>query len=116
MVGHRSGIEKLYTDTCTIYGKVKQGSGSFTKYVDGVVIEDEPCRVSYETISESTQTTTTNNTSIVVKLFIPPDIEVKEGSKIKVTRNGRDFMYRSSGKPAYFTTHQEIVLSEDGKA
>lgn len=116
MVSHRRFIEKLYTDTCTIYGKVKQGSGSFAKYVDGVVIEDEPCRVSYETISGSTQTTTTNNTSIVVKLFISPDIEVKEGSKIKVTRNGREFIYRSSGKPAYYDTHQEIVLSEEGKA
>lgn len=116
MVGHRSGMEKLYTDTCTIYGKVKQGSGSFTKYVDGVVYENVPCRVSYQTISESTQTMTTNNTSIVVKLFISPDIEVKEGSKIKVTRNGRDFIYRSSGKPAYYDTHQEILLSEEGKA
>lgn len=116
MVSHRNRMEVLYTDTCTIYGKVKQGSGSFTKYVDGVVLENEPCRVSYETISASTQTATTNNTSIVVKLFISPDIEVKEGSKIIVTRNGREFTYRASGKPAYFTTHQEIILSEEGKA
>lgn len=116
MVSHRSGMEKLYTDTCNIYGKVKQGSGSFTKYVDGVVYEDVPCRVSYQTISESTQTMTTDNTSIVVKLFISPDLEIKEGSKIEITRHGRKFIYRCSGKPAYYDTHQEILLSEDGKA
>ena len=45
-----------------------------------------------------------------VKLFLPSGIIIKEGSKITVSREGREFVYASSGVPALYPTHQEIML------
>ena len=45
-----------------------------------------------------------------VKLFLPSAIVIKEGSKITVSREGREFVYASSGVPALYPTHQEIML------
>jgi len=45
-----------------------------------------------------------------VKLFISPGVVIKEGSKITVSREGMEFVYASSGVPALYPTHQEIML------
>ena len=45
-----------------------------------------------------------------VKLLLPPDIVVLPGSKITVTQNKITEDYTSSGIPALYVTHQEIVL------
>jgi hypothetical protein len=35
---------------------------------------------------------------------------VKPGSKLTITQNDMTTEYQSSGKPAFYSTHQEIVL------
>ena len=45
-----------------------------------------------------------------IKLYIYPDINIKNGSKIIVTQNGKKQEYKNSGEPARYETHQEIML------
>ena len=62
------------------------------------------------------QTGTAATISQGVKLFVSSDITIKPGSMLTVTQNGVTTEYTSSGVPAVYPTHQEIMLELSGKA
>lgn len=108
---HRKAIEMTYTDTCTVtqsekYKKVNKT----TSFRDVTVYTDEPCRLSFRTVNSATGTGTVTKIAQTVTLFISPDIDIKAGSKITVTHDGRTTDYKRSGFPAVYKTHQEIPL------
>lgn len=112
MVKARKAIESLYIGTCTIteYQKVKKENKS-TGFVESVVLKNQPCRISFNTINSTTSTETGASALVqVVKLLIAPEIQVKPGSKITITQNDVTTEYQSSGEPAHYVTHQEIML------
>lgn len=112
MVKARKAIESLYDDTCTIteHQKVQKENKS-TGFADVVVLENQPCRLSYKTVNNANQTDT-GTSSIVqtIKVFIAPEIKVKPGSKLTITHKGVTTEYKNSGEPAIYDTHQEVVL------
>ena len=112
VVKARKAIESLYDGTCTIteYQKVKKENKS-TGFAEVVVLEDEPCRLSFKTIT-NTNPTETGASSVIqsTKVFLAPEIKVKPGSKLTITQNGVTKEYKNSGEPAFYSTHQEIVL------
>lgn len=106
-------FEKLYDCKCNVYEYIEvQKANKSTNFQEKLVLENQSCKVSYESIS--TIDVIDNNgakTPISTKLFISPDIKIKTGSKIVVTDNrGEVIEYKSSGKPATYDTHQEIML------
>ena len=112
VVKARKAIESLYDGTCTIteYNKVKRENKS-TGFEEIIVLENQPCRISFNTINSTTSTETGASALVqVAKLFIAPEIEVKPGSKIAVTQNKVTTEYQNSGQPAFYNTHQEIML------
>lgn len=112
MVKARKAMESLYDGTCTIteHQKIKKENKS-TGFEDVVVLENEPCRLSFKTINNTNQTdTAANNVVQITKVFLSPEIQVKPGSKMTVTQNDVTTDYKSSGEPAFYSTHQEIVL------
>jgi hypothetical protein len=112
VVRARKAIESLYNGTCTIteYQKVKKANKT-TAFEEVVVLENQPCRLSIQTANNTNQTETgAFALTQIVKLFIAPEIKVKPGSKLTITQNQVSTEYKSSGKPAHYNTHQEIVL------
>ena len=112
VVKARKAIESLYNGTCTIteHTKVKKENKS-TGFVESVVLENQPCRISFSTINSTSSTETGASALVqVVKLFIAPEVKVKPGSKISVTQNNVVTEYQNSGEPAFYSTHQEIIL------
>lgn len=112
MVKARKAVESLYDGKCTIteHVKVKKENKS-TGFNEVIVLENQPCRLSFNTINTATATETgASSISQVVKLFIAPEIEVKPGSKLTICQNDITTDYESSGEPAFYKTHQEIVL------
>lgn len=112
MVRAREAIESLYDGLCTIteHKKVKKEDKS-TTFEEVVVLSEQPCRLSFQTINSTSQTETgASALTQIVKVFLSPDIQVKPGSKLTITQNNTTTEYKSSGEPAYYTTHQEIVL------
>ena len=71
---------------------------------------DEPCRVSFETVSPTQPENSASNVIQSITLFVDRSVVVPEGSKITVTQNGTTATYKRSGKPAVYSTHQEIPL------
>ena len=74
------------------------------------VIEDQPCKLSFEKLNAVVQTETAAAIAQGLKLFLAPEIHINGGSKIVVTQNGVTGEYSTSGEPAIYPTHQEIML------
>ena len=111
MVKARKAIESMYKHTCTITEHQKfTKENKSTGFKDVVVLENQPCRLSYKAINNANQTETASPIIQTIKLFIAPEIKVKPGSKLTITHNGVTTEYKNSGEPAIYDTHQEIVL------
>lgn len=111
MVKARKALELLYDGKCTIteHQKVKS-TNKTTSFVDAVVVEDVPCRLSFSSVTNTNQTDSAASVVQTTKVFLAPEITVKPGSKLAVTQNGITTEYKASGKPAFYSTHQEITV------
>ena len=74
------------------------------------VLENEPCRMSY---NHEQSTNIQSGAAVVsqsIKLFIRPDLKINPGSVIEITQHGVTQKYKGSGSPAVYCNHQEIIL------
>ncbi len=109
--GHRKAIESLYTGNCNIYGFISEDDGyGISDQVEKLLYGNQKCRLSYKNISAANQTESFATTAQEIKLFIAPELIIPAGSTIEVTQNNRTEKYKSSGKAAIYTNHQEIIL------
>lgn len=108
----RRAIESQYKGKCDVYEyrNVKDPITKITEQKEVLVYRNWPCKLSYEKINSTNQSTGIAEQSMSTKLFISPDIEIKAGSKIVVTQNGVTTSFSNSGMPGRFTNHQEIML------
>lgn len=108
----RKAQEILYSGVMTVTERHKirdEGTG-LTTQKDVVVLENQPCKLSFETLKSAQQTETAAGITQIIKLFVAPEITVKPGSKVTVTQDGVTADYKCSGVPAVYPTHQEIIL------
>lgn len=108
----RKAIEATYFGTLTVteMKKEKDAKSKLTKTGPVVVLENQPCKLSFETLKAAAQTDAAAAVTQVTKLFVSPDVTIRAGSKITVTQDGVTTDYTSSGIPAVYATHQEIML------
>ncbi|EGT3800913.1 hypothetical protein REL12_018110 [Clostridioides difficile] len=103
----RKAIEMLYRDKCTIveYQPVKDPVTKRTNNKEVVVLENQPCKLSYKNITSTTDGKVAKLEQ-TIKLFISPNINIKAGSKLIIN----DKEYVKSGESAMYPNHQEIIL------
>ena len=108
----RKAQEATYDGRCTVmeHQKVKDPKTKITTGKEVTVLEDEPCRLSYSSVSAVDQTESAEKTAQVTKLFLSPDVQIKPGAKITVIQAGVVRTFECSGVAAVYLTHQEIVL------
>ena len=111
----RKIAETQYEDTCIVTERISQRNetNKRTEQVENQTLIDQPCKLTYKetTLVESKESSTTSSVVQEILLFISPDVSIKPGSKIEITRkNGTVEVYKNSGKPQVYDTHQEIVL------
>lgn len=111
MVNVRKAAESLYVGVCTIteYQKVKRENKT-TAFDEVVVLENQPCRLSFKTVNPTNQTDTASVVTQAVTVYLSPEVSVKPGSKLTITQDGVTTEYKCSGKPAVYRSHQEIQL------
>lgn len=109
---HQKAIERLYEDTCTVYEykSIKDEITKLTSKKETAVLEDQPCKLSFERLDTAGGGGNAAEKKMSVKLFLSPDVIIEAGSKIVVTHKGEKTAYCSSGVPGKFFTHQEIKL------
>ena len=106
----RMAIESMYEDKCTVVEHCKTKEKGVVTYTDTTVLENQPCKLSFETITQAEKSEAASPATQAVKLFIAPEVEIKSGSKIIVDHCGRTTEYTRSGAPGVHPTHQEIML------
>ena len=108
----RKAIEATYFGTLTVteMQKVRNEKSKLMEESEVVVLEDQPCRLSFEKLQTAIQSESAAAVAQGVKLFVSPDVFIKAGSKPTVSQNSRTTDYTCSGIPAVYPTHQEIML------
>lgn len=108
----RASVESQYIGKCTIaeYQPITNPITKTTKHAPVDVLIDQPCRLSFKTITTANETGAASTVIQITKLFIAPEIDIKPGSRITVTQNGITTEYKNSGKPAVYSSHQEVIL------
>ena len=108
----RKAIEATYFGTLTVTERKKEKDerSKLTKDVEVVVLENQPCKLSFEKLQTAIQSDSAATITQVTKLFVSPDISINAGSKITVSQDNVTTDYTCSGVPAIYPTHQEIIL------
>lgn len=111
---HRRQIERMYEDKATIsrYVNKKDPITKETKQEPEILHEDKPCKLSQTSLPRNGQTEAQNDLRYDAKLFIAPELEIKQGDLIAVTRKatGQVETY-SAGEPfPPYSSHQEVYL------
>lgn len=114
MVDSKNVLKRLWTDTCMVKNliEVEDKKDHSTSTEEVIVLENEPCKLSFQTISANSEDETKAKLVQKAKLFLSNEVEIKPGSRIEIRRGGRQFSYSSSGLPAIFSSHQEIILEQ----
>lgn len=114
VTAHRRALERLWKDRCTISQRVKviDPDTKLTRFTESTLLEDQPCKLSFETLSVADGSPVAA-VSQGAKLFLSPDVMIPAGCKIIIKRHNdleREFTYAKSGEAGVFTNHQEIPL------
>lgn len=109
----RKAIESTYLGVCTIICRrdMRDEKTKITHKNEEVrVVENQPCKLSFEKLNAALQTDTAAKLTQGTKLFIAPEIRIKPGSKIIVKQSGITTEYSASGEPAIYFSHSEYML------
>lgn len=109
----KKAIESTYSGVCIILERrdVRDERTKITRKNEEVpVVENQPCKLSFEKLNAVVQTETAAIPTQGTKLFIAPEIHVNPGSKIIVEQNGVTTEYSASGEAAVYLSHAEIML------
>ena len=108
----RKAIEATYFGALTVTERqqVTDEQSKLTKNVEVVVLENQPCRISFERLQTAVQSESVATITQGVTLFVSPDVSIKAGSKLTVTQDNVTTDYTRSGVSAAYPTHQEIAL------
>lgn len=114
----RKAIESTYKGLCTIseYESYREPETEELKQRLEPIHENIPCKLSKKTINPSSETDIASIVRYAPMLFIAPEIEIKPGSEILVTQYGITRVFKQSGEPFVYETHQEIMLQRTDKA
>lgn len=116
IINSKNAFNILYTGICDIYEyeNTMDNETKIIKQKSVIKYENIPCRVSYYNNSSNIVATKENSYNNIitqkVKIFLDNNIEIKAGSVIIVTQNGKTTKYKNSGEPVIYTNHQEIML------
>lgn len=112
VVKARNVLERGYNGFCDIYeySYVKDSVSKITRSEERLAASNVPCRLSYSSKNSAKIGAEVTGVSQTIKLFLSPDITVKEGSKIEVRQDNLTRFFKASGAAAIYPTHQEITL------
>ena len=109
---YRKQIERLYTHKVTIKEtemvfnpeKHRSEQQEVTKY------ENQPCRISFNSqkVDDHDLYTSSQN---MAKMFIAPEVIIKDSSKIEANINGQTVNFIKSTEPFLYPTHNEYTLT-----
>lgn len=110
----RAALEATYEDSATILRIQDVQDGSLTGQEEMSVYQAVSCALSRGASDSSGQTAMQNNIDYDAVLFLAPELDVRPGDRVEVTRFGAMYSFAVEGRPAVYATHQEARLKERG--
>lgn len=109
---HRKALEETYDGVCTVYERKPQEDleTGDTVFREMKVQENIPCHLSYSSMPATGESDSGAAVTQTTRLLLAPEEEIKPGSRIEITQQGVTGSYSRSGKPAVYSSHQEIEL------
>ncbi len=115
MVTNCLGLNRIWTDICSVYEYHEyMMENKSTGFKEVCIHENIPCRISFEMLKPARKTGGAVSEAQRIKLFCDKNIPIKSASKIVVVRDGVEYIYKNSGSPAVYSSHQEILLTKFG--
>lgn len=113
LINARPHIERMYRGTLTIHEwtLVTDPETHISSEVETIIVENQPCLLSNTSTAPTTSTEGVPSVTKSTKIFVAPDIPIREGSKLVVTQDGVTNTYERSGIPSVYPTHQEITVN-----
>lgn len=107
----RQAIETTYRGIANVYqyGSAVDEHG-IQREGETLVMQDVPCKVSFESHDTTSQTETANGLTQKIRLFVAPDCVIDAGSKVEVVQDSATTNYKSTGQAATYPTHREYEL------
>ena len=109
---YQDALKRLWDGVCDVYAieTVRNEKNGRDEPQEVLKLSGEPCRLSFSSVSNTSEQDSAPVIQQTVKLFISKAADIPAGSKVVVTQEGRTDAYQRSGEPATYSTHQEIVL------
>ena len=109
---YKKAVQSLWDGkaTITVLDGVLNPANGRTEPVERVTASGLSCRISHTTVKSTEPSEEAAVAAQSVTLYIDPDLDIPEGSKVTVTQNGVTRDYERSGKAAVYTAHQEVPL------
>ena len=103
-------LESTYFDRCNIKRKekIKNPNTGVTETVDIVIAENVKCALS-KSDNQVMSGEGVGNLSFNHKLFLNPNVDIKEGDIVEVNRMGKISIYLAS-KPFCYPSHIEVIV------
>lgn len=113
LIDARPHIERMYRGTLTIHEweLVTDPVTHISSEVETITVTDQPCLLSNTSTAPTTSADGIPSVTKITKIFVAPDIVIKEGSKLVVTQDGVTNTYERSGIPSVYPTHQEVSVN-----
>ena len=111
---YRAKLETTYDCICTIRRR-QDDKDPVTRQTSSRPVDiyvDQPCRISIAGLPSNGQTDAQNDIRYSIKLFISPDLDIKQGDELTVTGRGRTRKY-TAGEPFPYPTHLEVGLERE---
>lgn len=105
----RAALESTYEDMAVISRMDTVQVGAIDKTAPAPVYSGVPCALSRKSDS-SRQTSAQQDVEYDSILFVAPELSVKPGDDVVVTRFGLEECFEAVGRPARYATHQEVFL------
>lgn len=105
----RTALEETYEDTAVISRMETRQTGAIDRSSPAPVYSGIRCALSRRSDS-SRQTAAEQDVEYDCVLFAAPELVVKPGDAVTVSRFGVDEKFEAVGRAARYATHQEIFL------
>ena len=110
-------LESTYFDKCTIKRKekIKNPITGVTETEEVIIVEDVKCALSTHNSDNAITVDGVGKVVQIHKLFLNPNVDVREGDLVEVVSIGKISSYLAS-KPFYYSSHSETLLSYKERA
>lgn len=105
-------LKRLFDDVCDVIElrEVVDDAG-ITNFDEVVVLRNIPCRICYNNLKSAVKGKASDYVTQDVTLLLGRDVFIKNGSIIRVLRNGsEEVLYQKTGEAAVFDSHREIRM------